>query len=90
MQGKKLKRKIIIICSAAVFIIVIVGGYVGWSYYVDHPSLGQVRDMTMGYIKMKHKETGQYMQSFSWMGEDITPEGWTLGQWYSYQSAHGI
>jgi hypothetical protein len=87
VQVKKLKRKSIIIGLAAVLIIVIIGGYLGWSYYIGHPSVEQVRDMTMAYIKAHHKETAQYMQSFSWTGKDITPEGFTGGRWYSYQSA---
>jgi len=82
-----LKRKSIIIGLAAVLIIVIISGYFGWSYYIDHPSVEQVRDMTMAYIKTHHKETAQYMQSFSWTGGDITPYGIVGGEWYSYQSA---
>jgi hypothetical protein len=70
-----------------VLIIAIIGGYFGWSYYMGHPSLEQVRDMTMAYIKAHHKETAQYMQSFSWTGGDITPYGIVGGEWYSYQSA---
>jgi len=42
--------------------------------------------MTMAHIKANHKETAQYMQSLSWTGKDITPEGWTGGAIYSYQN----
>ncbi len=84
---KNLRRKSIILGLAAVLIIVIIGGYFGWNYYIGHPSVEQVRDMTMAYIKAHHNETAQYMQSFSWTGGDITPEGLVGGQWYSYQSA---
>ena len=90
-----MKRKSIILGLAAVLIIVIIGGYFGWTYYMSlnqnnstpNPSVEQVRDMTMAYIKAHHNETAQYMQSFSWTGGDITPEGLVGGQWYSYQSA---
>jgi hypothetical protein len=81
---KKLKPKLIIIGLAVVLIIVITSVYLGWSYFVDHRSLEQVRDMTMAYIKANHKETAQYMQSFSWTGGDITPYG---GKWFNYQSS---
>ncbi len=88
-------RKSVIIGLAVVLIIVIAGGYFGWTYYASlnhnkstsNPSVEQVRDMTMTYIKAHHNETAQYMQSFSWTGGDITPEGLVGGQWYSYQSA---
>jgi len=70
-----------------VLIIVIISGYIGWSYYINRPSLAQARDMTMAYIKTHHNETEQYMQGFSWTGENITPEGWAGSQLYSYQSA---
>ena len=52
-----------------------------------NPSVEQVRDMTMGYIEAYHNETAQYMQSFSWIGGNITPEGLAGGRWYSYQSS---
>ena len=84
---KNLKRKSTIIGLATVLIIVIISGYLGWSYYIGHPSMEQVRDMTMTYIKAHHNETTQHMQSFSWTGEDITPEGFTGGRLYSYKSA---
>src|SRR5208283_5044910 len=65
---KNLKRRSIILGLAAVLIIAIIGGYFVWSYYIGHPSAAQVRDMTMAYIKAHHKETAQYMQSFTWIG----------------------
>jgi hypothetical protein len=78
-----------------VLIIVIIGGYFGLTYYMSlnqknahpNPSVEQVRDMTMAYIKANHNETVQYIQSFSWTGGDITPYGIVGGEWYSYQSA---
>jgi len=77
-----------------VLIIVIISVYFGLTYYqsLNHnnahpnPSVEQVRDMTMAYIKAHHNETAQYMQSFSWTGGNITPMGLVGGQWYSYQS----
>ena len=54
---------------------------------VNSLTVEQVRDTTMIYIEAHHNETAQYMQSFSWTGGDITPEGFTGGQLYSYQSA---
>jgi hypothetical protein len=88
-------RKSVIIGLAVVLIIVIAGGYFGWTYYASlnqnkstsNPSVEQVRDMTMTYIKAHHNETAQYIQSFSWTGGNITPDGLVGGQWYSYQSA---
>ncbi len=75
-------------------IIVIIGGYFGWTYYMGlnqnnstpNPSVEQVRDITMAYIKAHHNETAQYMQSFSWTGGDITPKSLAGGKWCSYQS----
>ena len=90
---KTLVRKSVILALAVVLIIVIAGIYVGWAYYANknkstsNPSVVQVRDTTMAYIKAHHNETAQYMQSFSWTGGNITPEGLVGGEWYSYQSA---
>ena len=80
-----MKRKSIIIGLVAVLIIVIIGGYFVWSYYIGHPSAEQVRNMTMAYIKAHHNETAQYMQSFSWTGGPAYL-GETGVASYSYQS----
>jgi hypothetical protein len=95
VQVKNLRRKSIILGLAAVLIIVIVGGYFGLTYYLGlnqnnappNPSVEQVRDMTMAYIKAHHDETAQYMQSFSWTGRDITPAGLVGYTTWLYQSA---
>ncbi len=75
-------------------IIAIIGGYFGLTYYMSlnqnnahpNPSVEQVRDMTMAYIKAHHNETAQYMPSFSWTGGDITPYGLVGYTTWLYQS----
>ena len=80
-------RKIIIVGLAALLIVLIIGGYIVWSTYVCVPSMTQVRNITMTYIKSHHQETAQYMENLSWTGGNITPVDFTGGQWYSYLSA---
>ena len=86
-------RKSVILVLVVVLIIVIVGVYLVGpiselkNKSTSNPSVVQVRDTTMAYIKAHHNETAQYMQSFSWTGGNITPEGLVGGEWYSYQSA---
>lgn len=88
-------RKSTLFGVVALLFIVTIGGYFGWTYYntlnqnnSTPKSVGeQVRDATMDYIKINHSETAQYMQSFSWTGGDITPDGLAGGIWYAYQSS---
>lgn len=75
-HGVKNTRKIIILALAAVLIIVITGGYLGWTYYTSQnqnnkapsPSVEQIRDQTMVYIEANHTETMQVMQNLNWTG----------------------
>ena len=47
-----------------------------------------MRDMTMTCIKAHHKETAQYIQSFTWThARDITPYGIVSYTTWLYQSA---
>ena len=89
---KNLRRKLIILAiAAALIIIVIISGFLiyGLYHHSTNPSameLPQVRDAAMAYIKTHHEGTSQYMQNLSWSGKDITPPGYTGGEWYSYES----
>ncbi|MCW4010932.1 MAG: hypothetical protein NWF05_09985 [Candidatus Bathyarchaeota archaeon] len=46
----------------------------------------QVRDDAVAYIAANHVETAQFMDSFSWTGGRVTPEGLLGGETYMYQS----
>jgi hypothetical protein len=64
--------------------ILIISAYFG-TYYIGHPSMKQVRDMTIEYIKAHHSETVQYMENFTWIGGSTN--FWETGAAsYSYQS----
>jgi len=64
--------------------VLIISAYFG-IYSTGHPSLQQVRGMTMGYIKAHHIETVQYMENFTWIGGPLNFWGTDTSS-YSYQS----
>jgi hypothetical protein len=77
MKGE-ITRKIIIVALAAVFIIIIASGYLGWTYIENQPppnptsppslSPEQIRDQTMLYIEANHTQTIPLMQNLEWSG----------------------
>jgi hypothetical protein len=71
-------RKIIVAALAAVLIVVVAGGYIGWTYLNQAPSnnqpsepevvAAQIRDQAMVYIEANNTQTVPLMQSLAWSG----------------------
>ena len=71
-------RKIIIAAIVAVLIVIVAGGYLGWTYQNQNsfniqPSgsdalMQQIRDQAMVYIEANNTQTVQLMQNLAWSG----------------------
>jgi hypothetical protein len=91
--GKKMKKKILVTIAVVAVIVIIAAGYVGYSFLNSNPKTElstkeQVRNDVINYIKTNHPQTAQYIGSFSWTGQDVTPAGLVGGQTYTYISGN--
>lgn len=69
-------RKSIALVLVAVLIVIVAGGYLGYTYYAGQtqnnttpsPSVEQIRDQTMVYIGANYTQTLPLMQNLNWSG----------------------
>jgi hypothetical protein len=97
---EKMKRNLLIAIAIVAIIVIVAAGYGGYkmlgSDSTENPeptptpqltTQEQVRNDVMNYLKANHPETVQYMQSFSWTGGDVTPQGLVGATTYVYVSS---
>jgi uncharacterized membrane protein len=74
----------LLVVIAAVAVACVVYGL--YSFRTRENTQEQIRDAVMAYVKSKHPETAQYMNSLSWTGGNITPKEIVGASTYSYKS----